>query len=572
MMQGRITRLRNEINGVADPARLRVTEIQLDLALEASQRRGYLLTGDEELARQFAVSRARRREAEQQLIAYARRLDKPGLSQLARSAARIRDLDSGLDSLVSSSASGPVSAASLLDQRHHFLGIQALGDSVSAAIDSAAQARRTAIGDTESIVARLTAVLVLFGLGAASLVARLGWRFRAVALRLDESEERFRQIAENLSDVVWLSDPELRRQLYVNRAYERIWGRSRESLEANPSSFLESVHPDDRARAGTALADVAHGIADVEFRVVRPDGEVRWVWSRGFPVHNADGRVFRVAGIIEDITERRQHAQERERLLESERDAREVAERRQRELERVTESRAKLVRGFTHDVKNPLGAADGFLALLQEGVFGGMADKQQAAITKIRRSIRHALELIGQVLEIARAEAGLLEIHAHQTDVVELVREATDAFQAQARAKDLSLTVDLPDGLPTVDTDSTRLRQVIGNLVSNAVKYTPRGGHVAVHLGTPFDVAEKKPKELVIEVSDDGLGIPDDKLPMLFTEFTRFDPGAAEGAGIGLAISQKIAQALGGEITVDSRVGGGTTFAVHLPIAADGSM
>jgi PAS domain S-box len=348
-MQSRISRLRNEINNVADPARLRITEIQLDVALEASQRRGYLLTRDAELERQFALSRAHRREAERQLINHAHRLDEAESPRLARSAIRMRDLDRGLDSLLSAGAPASVSAASLLEQRRRFLGVQALGDSLSAAIDSAAQTRRTAIGESESVVARLTAVLVLLGLGAALLVARLGWRFRAAALRLDESDARFRQIAENLSDVVWLSDPELRRLLYVNHAFESLWGRSRQSMEANPASLLESVHVDDRDRATAVLADFVQGTADVEFRVIRPDGQVRWVWSRGFPVRDSEGRIYRVAGIIEDITERRQHALDRERLLERERDARELAEARQTELERVTESRAKLVRGFTHD-------------------------------------------------------------------------------------------------------------------------------------------------------------------------------------------------------------------------------
>ena len=116
--------------------------------------------------------------------------------------------------------------------------------------------------------------------------------------------------------------------------------------------------------------------------------------------------------------------------------------------------------------------------------------------------------------------------------------------------------------MPPVETDPTRLRQVVGNIVSNAVKYTPEGGHLAIHVGA-------KARELVIDVSDDGPGIAEEKLPMLFTEFTRFDPTAAEGAGIGLAISQKIAQALGGQITVESRVGAGSTFTLHLPTAGE---
>lgn len=443
LTQPRIIRLQKEINDVADPARLRLTEIQLDLALEAAQRRGYLLTGDEQMTKHFIESRARRRNEERQLLEYAQRLDRAGSSELARSAAKIKDLDRDLDSLVAAGFSHSVSAAALQEQRRRFLVIQAVADSFGAAIDRAAAARRTAIANTENIVAILTAVLLLFGLGAAFLVARLGSRFRTLALRLDESEARSRQIAD------------------------------------------------------------------------------------------------------------------------SERAARAVAEEREVQLERVTESRTRLLRGFTHDVKNPLGAADGYLALLEDGLLGGVADEPRAIVTKVRRAIGQALELIQHLLEIVRAEAGELAIQRQPTDVVELIGDVADSFQGQAAAKHHTLSVELPDGLPTIETDPSRLRQIVGNLVSNAVKYTPNGGHITVRVR----VGNTAPVQVLIAVSDDGPGIPADKLPLLFMEFTRFDPGAAEGAGIGLAISQKIAQALGGEITVESTVGRGSTFSLHLECA-----
>src|SRR6185312_5151681 len=114
--------------------------------------------------------------------------------------------------------------------------------------------------------------------------------------------------------------------LYVNCAYERMWGRPRKSLEADPESFMEGVHPDDRERVRAALVAMAIEQVETEFRIVRPDGDVRWVWSRSFPVRNTAGKAFRIAGIVEDITEERLHLAERERLLDAERAAREVAE------------------------------------------------------------------------------------------------------------------------------------------------------------------------------------------------------------------------------------------------------
>ncbi|HKW46523.1 MAG TPA: HAMP domain-containing sensor histidine kinase [Gemmatimonadaceae bacterium] len=451
LAERRIARLRNEINDVADPARLRVAQIQLEIALEASQRRGYLLAGDAELERQFDLSRTRRRDAEEDLLSYAERLDTRGSTRLARAAMKIQALDQGLDSLIS--IGGPRSAATLDEQRRRFLVIQNSADSLGATIDSAANARREAISDTENATSLITAVLVLLGLGATFLVARLESRVRSLALRLDENEMR---------------------------------------LRAN--------------------------------------------------------------------------ALERERLLESEHAARQIAEQRRSQVERVTESRGRLLRGFTHDVKNPLGAADGYLALLEDGMLGEVEARQRETISKVRRAIRHALELIAQLLDIARAENAQLQIHSQKTDIGLQVREVADAFEPQARAKGLELELKVPAESPLVDTDPTRLRQVVGNLVSNAIKYTPPGGHIAVNVEKRRNVSSPDREQVLVVVSDNGPGIPEDKLPILFMEFTRLDPNAAEGAGIGLAISQRIAEALGGEITVESRVGVGSTFALRLPL------
>jgi PAS domain S-box-containing protein len=569
----RVATLRDEVNLYADPARQRLTQVQLDLAHGAGQRRGYAVTHDSVLVRLFESTRLRRQDAERDLVRYVHELEGANAGRLSAYASRIQELDRKLDSIVV--AGDPLSpAANLAGLRDIFQRVQATADTLASALDSATAVRHRMVTEIEVISTGLTVILVILGLGAASLVARLGTRYRNLALRLDEQQDRFRQIAENLSDVVWLSEPGFQRHLYVNRAYERIWGRSRESLEQHPESFLDSVHPDDRERVQRAFAALAHEGTDVEFRVVRPDGDVRWVWSRGFPVRNARGKAFRIAGIIEDITEHRRHAVERERLLDRERAARETAERREKELERVMESRVRLIRGFTHDVKNPLGAADGYLALMEEGTLGRVPPRQLETLTAVRRSIGHALELIGKLLDLARAEAGQLDVHEENVDVVSLVRDVAESFRAQAHAKDLALVVDEPRRAWTVRTDPALLRQVVANLVSNAVKYTPAGGRVCVELRVDGDGHRgngdherrvESRHHVQIVVADNGPGIPIDKLPLLFLEFTRFEPGAAEGSGIGLAISQRIARALGGRIAVDSRPNAGCTFKLDLP-------
>jgi PAS domain S-box-containing protein len=565
LSQRRVTALRNEINAFADPARQELTAIQLYLTRGGQQRRGYNLTHEERYRALAEATQQRRLVAERDLIRYAHMLDGPHQPKLTVLATRLQQLDRELDSVVVFEQHPTLTAGWISSVRARGARIQAIADTLGSAIDRATVVRQNRVGEIETMSMVLTGVLVLFGLGTAFVVAQLGTRYRNLAIRLNEHQARFLQIAENLTDVVWLSEPNLQRHLYVNSAFERIWGRTRESLEANPESFMDSVHVDDRERVRQALVAIPKEKTETEFRIVQPDGQVRWVWSRAFPVRDSTGQVFRVAGILEDITDERLHVAERERLLDAEHAAREVAERGQEDLKRVTESRVRLIRGFTHDVKNPLGVADAYLALMEEGGQGGLPPKQQETLKVVRRSISHALELIRKLLDLARAEAGQLEVHQEATDVVAIVRDVTESYRPQAQTKKLALAIELPDKAPPLRTDAARVRQVVGNLVSNALKYTPDGGHVHVTVRVepgPNDV----PDHADIIVADDGPGIAPDKVSLLFIEFTRFDAGT-EGSGIGLAISQKIAHALGGEISVENHPNEGCVFTFRLPIA-----
>jgi signal transduction histidine kinase len=249
--------------------------------------------------------------------------------------------------------------------------------------------------------------------------------------------------------------------------------------------------------------------------------------------------------------------------------ARAAAEERRRDLERVTESRTRLLRGFSHDVKNPLGAADGHLALIAEGIHGPLTPAQKESLERARRSIHAALDLIGHLLDIARAEAGQLEVRVQRFDLRDVVRDATDDFRAQAEKARLRLNMEVPSEPLMLESDPARVRQVLANLLSNAIKYTPAGGEVTTRADRTRGRRAREADWMVASVRDTGRGIPPERVPQLFMEFTRFDASAAEGAGIGLAISQRIAEALGGHIDVESKVGEGSTFRLWLPVARD---
>ena len=246
-------------------------------------------------------------------------------------------------------------------------------------------------------------------------------------------------------------------------------------------------------------------------------------------------------------------------LIDRERSAR-------RELERALESRSRLMRGFTHDVKNPLGAGDGFLALLEEEILGPLSAEQKQSIARVRRSIGTALGLIDELITIARTEAGDLEIEIETVDLRTVAEEIADEYRAQAEASGLRIELRLPDTLPPVQSSATRIRQILGNLVSNAVKYT-RQGSITLSAAVQSDSGADGTSEwAALHVTDTGPGIAPEHLGLLFEEFTRFEPETTQGAGLGLAISHRIAAAVGGRLAVESEVNRGSTFSLWLPV------
>lgn len=237
------------------------------------------------------------------------------------------------------------------------------------------------------------------------------------------------------------------------------------------------------------------------------------------------------------------------------------SERRREELVRLTESKARLVRGFTHDVKNPIGAADGYLQLVEDEVYGQLAAKQRSSIVRARGSLKAALKLIGDLLELATVETGEIDVRHEQMDLCDVAREAAEEYRAQAEAKGLTMTIETADDACATSSDPGRVRQVLGNLISNAVKYTKKGGITVRVVGPSMG-------HVAVEVADTGSGIPADKQSNVFEEFVRLDADSAPGAGIGLAMSRRITDALGGNLTLWSEVGKGSTFTLWLPVDA----
>lgn len=245
-----------------------------------------------------------------------------------------------------------------------------------------------------------------------------------------------------------------------------------------------------------------------------------------------------------------------------------AAERDRADLEEAVEARARLVRGITHDLKNPLNAIIGYTDLLEQGIKGPLSAEQIQSVNRIHRSAESLLSLIRDILDMSRAESGQLTVLPRATRVASIIEDAAEEHAASAAASGHRLDVKVPSDLPVIATDPQRVRQVLGNLLSNAIKYTPPGGDISLRASVkPRDGAADGQRWIAIQVIDTGPGIPESQVAGIFEEFFRLDIDRDKpGAGLGLAIALRIARLLGGDLTVNRAEGRGSAFTLWLPL------
>ncbi|WP_096595375.1 ATP-binding protein [Calothrix sp. NIES-2098] len=374
---------------------------------------------------------------------------------------------------------------------------------------------------------------------------------------LQQSQELFRQMADAIESVFWLSDPQEQKILYVSPAYEQIWGRSCESLYASLSSWTETIHPKDREQVQMAgVRCLAKGNHTEEYRILRPDGTIRWIRDRGFIVRDEDGRAYRIAGVAEDITERKQAEQDREELLMRERAARE-------EAERASRIKDEFLAVLSHELRSPLNPILGWSRLLQNGKLNPTQTAE--ALATIERNAKLQAQLIDDLLDVSRILRGKLVLNALPLDLGNVIYSALETVQLAAQAKSIEIQTDIS---PTINAigDATRLQQVVWNILSNAVKFTPPGGKIEVRLISVGSNAQ-------IQVKDTGKGIRAEFLPYVFDHFQQEDGSTTRqfgGLGLGLAIVRQLVELHGGTVSVESPgEGQGATFIVQLPLFWD---
>jgi signal transduction histidine kinase len=263
----------------------------------------------------------------------------------------------------------------------------------------------------------------------------------------------------------------------------------------------------------------------------------------------------------------------RARAYEAEQAARLEAEAARRTAEAANRAKSEFLATMSHELRTPLNAIGGYTQLLDLGIHGPVTAEQHQALGRIQKSQRALLAVINEVLNYARVEVGAVTYDLQPTLVADVVAGAAPLVEPQRAAKGLRLDVRLPEfaGRPArcVLADRDKLQQILLNLLSNAVKFTPEGGRVVVEVLDRSDADG----QAVLRVADSGMGIPADKLEAIFEPFVQVGRALnnpAEGTGLGLAISRDLARGMGGDLTVESTPGVGSTFTLTLPEAADG--
>jgi PAS domain S-box-containing protein len=378
---------------------------------------------------------------------------------------------------------------------------------------------------------------------------------------LQQSEYRFLQLAENITEVFWMSSTDESGMLYISPAYEKIWGRNYKSLYELPTTWLDAIHPDDRDRIERAVMThqllwIQHGVGsyDEEFRIIRPDGSVRWIRDRAFPIKDESGRICRITGIAEDITECKQAEREREALLAREQKARLEAQ----EANRLKDEFLTII---SDELRIPLNANYGWAQLL--GMGGLDPERQQIVLEALEQNARAREHLIRALLDVSHMIAGKLRLDLCPLSLVPIIKAAVETVRQAAEAKRIEVKMTLDPSINPVMIDPERLQQVLGNLLSNAIKFTPDNGRIEIFL-------EQVDPYIQIRVKDYGMGIPSDFLPYMFNRFRRAEGStkrSQKGLGLGLAIVKHLVELHGGSVLAESPgEGKGATVTVRLPI------
>jgi PAS domain S-box-containing protein len=371
------------------------------------------------------------------------------------------------------------------------------------------------------------------------------------ALRDSEAKLRFTLDSAAIGD--WeldLSTDEIQRSL----RHDRCFGYDELQPVWRIDTLIAHVHPEDRDEVARSLQQAVARLQPwhVQCRVVWPDASVHWISVHG-SIQRLDGRPTRMLGIVTEITQ--------QRLAEEVRIKSQRLEAENRQIQEANRLKSQFLANMSHELRTPLNAVIGFADLLQSNAVPADSPKHAKFLGHIATSGRHLLQLINDVLDLSKVESGKFEFFPEPVELPMLLKEVTDVLLTATQRKQIVIGLQIEPGLTDLVLDTARLKQVLYNYLSNAIKFTPHGGRVTLR------ARAEGARHVRIEVEDNGIGISPSDLSRLFVEFQQLDAGYSkqhQGTGLGLALTRRLVEAQGGSVGARSTLGVGSVFHVVL--------
>jgi PAS domain S-box-containing protein len=375
---------------------------------------------------------------------------------------------------------------------------------------------------------------------------------------LRESEQSLATTLNSIGDAVIATDME-GRVVRMNPVAERLTGWALEEARGQPlHDVFRIVDEDTRRPVDSPVARVLRegvviGLANHTVLIAR-NGSERPIADSGAPIQNPAGGISGVVLVFRDQTEERKIEEVHKRSFQ--------LESRNLRIEEGSRLKSEFLANMSHELRTPLNAIIGFAELMHRGKVGPVSAEHEEYLGDILTSSKHLLHLINDVLDLAKIESGKMEFRPESVDLATLAREVCDILRGLAASRRLQVETHVDPEVATVIVDPARVKQILYNYLSNAIKFTPSGGRVSIRFGPEGSDLFR------IDVEDTGVGIAAGDLGRLFVEFQQLDASAAkeyQGTGLGLALTKKLAEAHGGRVTVRSTPGEGSTFTAILP-------